>query len=84
MPPLIKIWGEDNMINSFQKHPPDYITLFHRSAREIGYPFFGQDYGIKLMSWINQNYISLKVFGDKPLVSESYFGIEILKRASGQ
>jgi hypothetical protein len=84
MPPLIKVWGEDNMINAFQKHPPDYIALFHKSAREIGYPFLGQDYGIKLMSWINQNYISLKVFGDKPLVPESYFGIEILKRASGQ
>lgn len=84
MPPLIKIWGEDNMINSFQKHPPDYIVLFHKSAREIGYPFLGQDYGIKLMSWINQNYIPSKIFGDKPLVPESYFGIEILKKVSKQ
>lgn len=84
MPPLIKVWGEDNIVDSFRRNPPDYIALFHKSAREIGYPFLGQDYGIKIMSWINQNYISLKVFGDKPLVPESYFGIEILKKVSRQ
>ncbi len=80
MPPLIKVWGEEKILRSFQKTPPDYVALFHKDMSEIGYPFFGRDYGIKLMAWVRQEYAPLKIFGDKPLVPGSRFGVEVLKR----
>lgn len=79
MPPLLKIWGEDKIILSFEKNPPDYIALFHKDMTDIGYPFFGSDYGVDLMSWIRKHYASIAIYGDKPLVPGSRFGIELLK-----
>ncbi len=81
MPPEMILFGENNILNSFEKNPPDKILLIHIDTSEYGYPFFGQEYyGVGIMDWIKSTYNPLGTFGDKPLVSGSTFGIEILQK----
>lgn len=79
MPPELSTYGESTIVEEFIMTPPDYVLIVHKDTHEYGYDFFGKEstYGMLIMDWVNQNYRSICLFGDRPLTSE-HFGIEIL------
>lgn len=79
MPPSIMLYGEEEILKSFERHPPDWIALIHRDDSEYGPRFFGQDYGLLLSRWITRNYIFTNRIGAIPF-SSNFFGILIGKR----
>jgi len=76
-PNVAAIFGETNTISKFQQHPPDYIFLVEWYEYRVGY--FGQDYGVELMRWIQQNYHPVELIGSEPFRNAA-FGVKILKR----
>lgn len=85
MAPQMAAYGEDNMIQDFKLHPPDYVVLVHKDTSDFGVDYFGKDpgYGMKMMDWITSNYRTVCLFGDEPLVANQ-FGIKIMKYGSQQ
>jgi hypothetical protein len=82
MPVELMLFGEAEMLESFRSHPPDLIALVHKDTSEIGFQFFGRDYGQQLMAWIQANYRPWSpscLIGAMPLQSEQ-FGILLLER----
>ena len=82
MPPELAIFGEKEVLESFQQHPPDYVVLIHKDTVEYGVGFFGQDarYGQRLRQWVDRNYVRVLRILNEPLHNES-FGIELWLRA---
>ena len=60
MPPEFALFGESDMLKSFQTNPPDYIVLTNKSLEEYGLLEVGIDIGVDLYQWINKNYILIK------------------------
>jgi hypothetical protein len=77
----VAAYGEENILKSYQAHPPDYITLIHRDSSEFGLGYFGQDprYGAAMMRWVKENYEPVWLYGSEPL-QNGRGGIRILKR----
>ena len=50
------IFGEDRILASFQKHPPDLVLLVPRDVTEFGPAAFGRGYSEHLYNWIISNY----------------------------
>jgi hypothetical protein len=80
MPPELLIFGEENIVEAFERNPPDTIVLTHKDTREYGVGFFGRGYGRALGRWVRENYEPVALFGDVPLRPESRFGAQILSR----
>ena len=80
-----EVWayGEQNMLATYEKNPPDYIVLVQRDSSEYGVPYFGRQngYGFEVMQWVRRNYQTIELIGAEPFQS-SAFGIEILKHLS--
>jgi hypothetical protein len=53
-------WLDDEaqieLIHRIEKHPPDAVVIFSRSAREYGVADFGKGYDRRLSEWIDRNY----------------------------
>jgi hypothetical protein len=79
MPVELMLFGEDKIIECFEAHPPDLIALVHKDTSEIGFQFFGRDYGCRLNEWIKANYRSWYLVGAMPLQNDD-FGILLLKK----
>jgi hypothetical protein len=77
------LYGGDHILQAFEKHPPDYVILVHRTTAEYGMPLFGSDYAPELMEWIRGEYHRVALFGDPPLrtMEAELFGVEILVRS---
>ena len=84
MPPEVMLLGQSNMIDAFRKSPPDLILLVHRNASDYDVPWFGRDYAVELWSWIQENYRTVKRFGDPPMEPGSRFGVDVLERRPSQ
>jgi hypothetical protein len=82
MPPEVLLFGEGEMLADLVAHPPDRIVLVHKTTSEYGVPYFGHDYGNRLMAWIRGNYRAEALIGDMPLQPGSDFGLLILVRDS--
>jgi hypothetical protein len=80
MPPEVLLFGEDRMLADLVAHPPDRIVLVQKDTSEYGVPYFGRDYGGKLMTWIHANYSAEALIGDPPLQPGSDFGVLVLVR----
>jgi hypothetical protein len=80
-----EVWayGEQTMLDAYQKAPPDYIVLVQRDSSEYGVPYFGlqKGFGFDVMQWVRRNYEPVYLIGAEPLQSGA-FGIKILKRLS--
>jgi hypothetical protein len=48
--------GEQNVVASFDHHPPDYILLMETNEIAYGACTFGLDYGRELSAWIAAHY----------------------------
>jgi hypothetical protein len=79
MPVELMLFGEDSMVESFKTHPPDLIALVHKDTSELGFQFFGRDYGRQLGDWIRENYRPWCQIGAEPLKTDE-FGILLLER----
>ena len=80
MPPELIIFGEERILDSFRANPPDYIALVHKETPEYGLRFFGRDYGQRIFSWVQDNYLPVTTIGATPL-QDRRFGILLLQRA---
>jgi hypothetical protein len=74
-------FGEDELLGSLQRRPPDALALVHRDTAEFGPTFFGTDYAQRTLGWIHTRYTPLFVAGDRPLRPQARFGIAVLRRA---
>jgi hypothetical protein len=75
------VFGEEVVLASLQRRPPDYVLLVHKDTSEFGYWTFGDDpyYGLRIMTWINRHYEPAALIGAEPFAG-STFGIKVLKR----
>ncbi len=73
-------FGEDELLGSLRRHPPDLIALVHRDTSEMGAQFLGRDYAQRTMEWIVSRYEPLGSVGDPPLRPGSTFGVSVLRR----
>jgi len=79
MPPELIIFGEDRILNSLHKAPPDCVILVDKDISEYGFHFFSKIYGIKLFSWVQENYMAVETIGNEPCSGKG-FGIVIAKK----
>ena len=56
------------------------MVLLHKSTHEYGVPFFGRDYGQKIMAWVKANYDPSFLFGQEPLQPGTNFGVRVAWR----
>ena len=80
MPDGLIIFGEDNILRSFQEHPPDFVMLVHKDTAEFGYQFFGRDYGTSIDQWIQSHYEEVWLIGNRPFQRAEEFGMLLLQR----
>lgn len=83
MPVELMLFDEERMVECFEAHPPDLIALVHKDTSEIGFQFFGRDYGRRLNEWISANYRSWCLVGAMPLQNDE-FGILLLEKTGGR
>jgi hypothetical protein len=72
-------YGENRLLAAVAAHPPDYVAIVHDDTSEFGFRFFGQDYGQRLMEWVQSHYHEVALAGERPFMNER-FGILLLRR----
>lgn len=77
-PLVIALYGEREMLQSLQSHPPDFVLVVHTDYDEFGLRFFGTDYGRLIFEWIESNYSEVSSYGARPLRDEQ-FGMRLLR-----
>jgi hypothetical protein len=55
-PMALAMFGEQDVVQAFDRHPPDYILIMEVQETAFGARTFGRDYGLQLSSWIGSNY----------------------------
>jgi len=80
MPPEVLMFGEDRILADLERAPPDLVLLVHKSTAEYGLPWFGVDYGRRLMAFLRERYAPGALLGGEPLRPETRFGLRILQR----
>ncbi len=80
-----EVWafGEQTMLDAYEKNPPDYIVLVQRDSSEYGVKYFGQQrgYGFDMMQWVRRNYQPVELISEIGNTNGA-FGIRILKHDS--
>ncbi len=79
MPPEVLHFGEDNMLESLERLPPDLLILVQKDTREYGLGGFGEGYGRELLAWARDRYETIEVVGAAPLFGTDRFGIEVMR-----
>ena len=80
LPSDLATFGEDELLASLQRSPPDFIALVHRDSSEMGPRLFGRDYAQRTLGWIRAHYVPAATVGDPPLQADTRFGIRLLRR----
>jgi hypothetical protein len=80
-PTELVIFGEQDLTQGFEDHPPSFILLVHKDTTEFGARYFGIDYGRPLLDWIKRHYHPLRRLGATPLVGPQ-FGMLLLRHES--
>jgi hypothetical protein len=65
----LAIFGEQNVAEAFDRHPPDYILIMEVQEDAFGARTFDRDYGLRLSTWISSNYRYIGKFssGSRPI-----------------
>ncbi len=79
MPPVLQYIGYDKLVEDLSANNVDYVVIIGRNASDYGHPFFGVDYGKRLMNWIQQHYHLKQVIGAIPFESKG-FGVAIYRK----
>jgi len=80
MPPEFLMFGENAMLDAFERSPPDLIALVHKDTSEYGARFFGRDFGQSIFAWIQREYEPFERLGDRPFAPGTSFGVWLLRR----
>jgi hypothetical protein len=83
MPPELTLFGEERILISLRRCPPDYVLVVHKETDEYGYRFFGRDYGEKIYRWLRANYEIVSSIGAPPLRDER-FGMVLMRRIGAE
>ena len=84
MPDAIAWMGsEAPILAAHVRTPPGLVLLVHRDSTEHGATFFGRDFALSTMAWINNNYQVAQVIGAVPLRDRRY-GMMLLVRKTGR
>ena len=82
MPPEIIMFGEDEIVQSLQRDPPDWIVFTDRGTPEYGYENLGVDYGVDISRWIELNYApAAEILDERANRNQLRFAV-ILRRAT--
>lgn len=65
IPPYVETFGEDYIINHFQKVKPEYIVINNWSTKDYYLKGICDDYAIQFCKYVNDNYKKEKVISDK-------------------
>jgi hypothetical protein len=80
MPPEAAMFGEDSLLRSLQRDPPEFIAIVQRPIDEYGYSGFGQDFAPALAAWIRSHY---HVDTSVPGVGDGgAFAVQLLRRSN--
>ena len=79
MPIELVLFGEQTIIASLERNPPDYILFVDKKTDNYGVDYFGTDYGVELAGWLKRNYRVIWAIGGEPLTGQP-FGIQICRR----
>lgn len=79
MPTGIEVRGEEEILASLRRKPPDWVVLVHKDTSEFGYRYFGTDYARRIGNWVRAGYQPLRLVGSPPLRSDR-FGILLLRK----
>lgn len=81
LPVELTMIGEQPIIDSLKKNPPEYILFIDRPMPEYNVPSFGDDlkYGFLIMKWIKDHYIALDYISYE-IKDYLQYGIHIFKR----
>ena len=52
MPPELVMFGQESIIEAFERDTPEWIVMMGRGATEYGYRYLGKGYGELLADWI--------------------------------
>jgi hypothetical protein len=63
IPGFVNEAQQEQAIQKLQERRVKFIFILNRPTREFGPVVFGKDYGVRLMSWIEQHYQLIEVFG---------------------
>jgi hypothetical protein len=55
-PMALAMYGEQNVLQAFDRHPPDYVLIMEIDQSGLGASTFGRDYGRELSLWIASHY----------------------------
>ncbi|MGA2032203.1 MAG: hypothetical protein ABSG68_08115 [Thermoguttaceae bacterium] len=75
MPPEIEMFGEQTMLDSHRRHPPDFILLLDCDVSEYGVKPFGVGYARRMMCWLRENYAAVEKWG-----KDGRFAAVLMKR----
>ena len=79
VPPEIAMFGEDEVIESLEKRPPEIIVIVHRPLEHYGYSFFGQGYGERILAWVRERYELKHRIGHSPFEPGiRFFGADVM------
>ena len=81
MPPELLMFGERQVMISFQSCPPDFICLVQRDTSEYGSRAFGHGYGTELYGWIVNHYRPVASVGASPLDKLDQVGMVLMERS---
>ena len=79
----VLVYGEDAMVEAFASSPPAAVLLVHHDTSEHGARFLGRNYGIALLTWIRENYHTVRQIGGPPLEPGTRFGVQVLEAKRG-
>jgi dolichyl-phosphate-mannose-protein mannosyltransferase len=79
MPSEVTHYGEPVLLAALQRSPPDWIALVDKDTSNFGARYFGQDYGVELMSWTVDAYEPWSLIGPLPFSGQG-FGVALLRR----
>ncbi len=65
IPLYFDTFGEDNVIEHFQKNKPEYIVINNRNTADYGHVYMCVDYAFDFCNFVEENYSSVKIIEGK-------------------
>ncbi len=73
------LYGEDEIVRTLDRHPPEYVAIMGVNEIEEGAQWFGRDYGFQLAAGIARRYHSVRLM-NAPSTQTLQFEFQLLQR----
>ena len=83
MPDAIAMWGEETLLAPLRGRPPRYVIVVQRNTSEYGATLFGRDYGLEILSWLQERYEPVGAVGGSPFEPGDYGMLLLRLRSDG-